>query len=304
VCLRITQTRRFTRGIDGDGTRAFVDKASAQSAKSLLQRPQRDTYAYDFKPPINFLSPAIPALHARIGLPESFPYSTLRRCLIDPSTEKAHSNHNEALSVVGSGLLEYYVSEYLCVRWPRLPMKTQVAALWACTGERALARIAREWGVQSELGVKTAKGGATKVTFEQSPLLVVKPPETEAAKLQFEMKQSMEWETREKAKQGWLEPKGTLEQLEFLKAMDSTEYEQRFVLFALQRFVQSLIGGLYVHSVLHLPSAGTMWERLLTCLGNQGYEIVSQGAHLLSNFTSFITFICAGVPRSRNNSSL
>jgi dsRNA-specific ribonuclease len=244
VCLRICQRRLFSdRRSDQLAEENFVAKATSKSTSSLLKTPQRDTHNYDKKPAVQFTSPAISALHARIGLPSSFPLSTLGRCLTDPSMERNHALHNEALSVIGSGLLEYYVSEYLCIRWPRLPMKTQLAALWAFTGESALARIAKEWGVQSQTTTPAKRG-----QFE-APNLLVKTPTAEEKKWNHDMELNMEWEIREQARQGWLEPRGGKSGRRTLSNLDDKEYEKRFVLFALQRFVQSLVGGVYIHSV-------------------------------------------------------
>jgi dsRNA-specific ribonuclease len=248
VCLRVIQRRNLSgRQIDQNAEEKFIEKATSKSVKDLLKHPQRDVHNYDKKPSVQLSSPAISALHARIGLPASFPLATLTRCLTDPSMEKDHSLHNEALSVVGSGLLEYYVSEYLCVRWPRLPMKTQLAALWAYTGESVLARIAREWGIQSQ-SASTRKKVKSK-DIDTSPKLMVNAPSTEEDKLEYDLDASMEWEIREQARQGWLEPRGSVIRKGFLNSLDDKEYEKRFVLFALQRFVQSVVGGVYVHSV-------------------------------------------------------
>jgi dsRNA-specific ribonuclease len=249
VCLRISQRRCLSsREIDQNAQENFNQKATSKSVNYLLKNPQRDIHNYDKKPSIQFSSPAISALHARIGLPATFPLTTLGRCLTDPSTENDHSLHNEALSVIGSGLLEYYVSEYLCVRWPRLPMKTQLAALWAFTGESALARIARDWGVQSQTAPKQGEKRNPN-DFDNSPRLLVNAPSTEAEKENYDLDKNMEWEVREQARQGWLEPRGKLARKGFLNNLDDKDYEKRFILFALQRFVQSLVGGVYIHSV-------------------------------------------------------
>jgi hypothetical protein len=260
----------------------FIEKAASTSPQRLLKSPQRDTHTYDKKPSVQFSSPAISALHARIGLPETFPLSTLQRCLTDPSMEKDHALHNEALSVLGTGLLEYYVAEYLCVRWPRLTMKTELAALWAYTGESALARIAREWGVKSGT-LSKAEQPPEPPSFEEEnkrkearrwgekpdepekdwkgprpwkidtsiPHLPITTPSTDAEKLENELGIKMEWESREQAKLGWLEPgKGArVSRKGFVSTLNDKEYERRFVLYALQRFVQSLVGGVYAHSV-------------------------------------------------------
>ena len=156
-----------------------------------------------------------------------------------------HNLHNEALSVVGAGLLEYYVTEYLCVRWPRLAMKTQGAALWAYTGESALARIAREWGVQSQSSEerkRKVKGRERRVDMEiEAPKLVVKPPGKEGSTEAKWLGKNMEWEVREQMRMGWVDRTG--------KSLGEWDDENQYQLFGLQRFVQALVGGVYVHSV-------------------------------------------------------
>lgn len=284
ICIRRYAKKAGTeRLVDQHAQEAFIETAASKSPQQLIRAPQRDTHTYDKRPSVQFSSPAISALHARIGLPETFPLSTLQRCLTDPSMEKDHALHNEALSVLGTGLLEYYVSEYLCVRWPRLTMKTQLSALWAYTGESALARIAREWGVKSGTLPKPAQppdppsleeeqdrreakrwGGPPPEEPEKGwkegprpwkmdtsiPHLPVNAPSTDEEKFENEVELNMEWEIREQVRQGWVEGKGGRGSRKgLMSSLDDKEYERRFVLYALQRFVQSLVGGVYVHSV-------------------------------------------------------
>jgi hypothetical protein len=184
------------------------------------------------------------ALHARIGLPASVPLSTLRRCLRDPSLEQEHTAHNEALSVLGSGLLEYYVAEYLCVRWPRLPMSTQLSALWAYTGESALARVAREWGVKSRI----VRAGMQDLEERDVELVVATPGSAEEKATRSYVEDKLEYEVKEQVKAGWIEGRHR-KAGGFGNKVQDEDYEKRFVLFAMQRFVQSLVGGVLVHSV-------------------------------------------------------
>ena len=252
------------------------------SAKELLERPQRDVQSYDEKPPVLFSTPEIPALHSRIGLPSSFPLDTLRRCLTDPSVEKDHSRHNEALSVIGAGIIDYLVAEYLCTRWPRLPMAVQLSALFAYSGEGALARIAREWGIKSE----TAKSAETKRQltedgrevfskgFDPGPRLLVDPPKSEEDRIRGHLKNYYEWEFKERQKLAMIEsgnrpskkvvetsrveeshPKPEKSAQESgreaheMSKEDEQLYQKQYFMFALQRFVQSIVGGVYVHAV-------------------------------------------------------
>lgn len=155
-----------------------------------------------------------------------------------------HQLHNEALSVVGAGLLEYYVTEYLCVRWPRLAMKTQGAALWGYVGESVLARIAREWGVHSQSSEekkRKIKGKEREDTETDTPKLVVRPPTKDGSPEEKLLGREMEWEVREQMKMGWVDRTG--------KSLGEWDDENQYQLLALQRFVQALVGGVYVHSV-------------------------------------------------------
>lgn len=251
-CIRLirhnttsSSSRLNPREADSVASENFIEKSTSQSAAQLLQQPERDVHTYDTKPPVRFTTQSISALHARIGLPVSFPLETLERCLTDPSTVEDHNLHNEALSVVGAGLLEYYVTEYLCVRWPRLAMKTQGAALWGYTGESALARIAREWGVQSQSSEerkRKVKGRERRVDMEiEAPKLVVKPPGKEGSTEAKWLGKNMEWEVREQMRMGWVDRTG--------KSLGEWDDENQYQLFGLQRFVQALVGGVYVHSV-------------------------------------------------------
>ena len=253
LCIRLirhnttsTSVGLSPRQADTEASENFIQQATSKPAGQLLSRPERDTQFYDNKPAIKFSSQSISALHARIGLPSSFPLTSLERCLTDPSTQDDHNLHNEALSVVGAGLLEYYVTEYLCVRWPRLSIKTQGAALWAYTGESALARLAREWGVQSQS--TEDKRPLTKRKQEDSeteaPTLLVRPQKEEKGEKQEAVKE-LEWEVREQMKLGWVDRTG--------KRVGEWDDGNRYQLLALQRFVQALVGGVYVHTVLPYP---------------------------------------------------
>jgi dsRNA-specific ribonuclease len=249
-CIRLIRhnttssaSRLTPRQADAEASENFIAQATSKSPSQLLQQPERDTHIYDNNPAIQFSTQSISALHARIGLPSSFPLATLERCLTDPSTQTDHTLHNEALSVVGAGLLEYYVTEYLCVRWPRLTIKTQGAALWAYTGESALARIAKEWGVESQSteDKKRLGKGKQKNVDSETPRLLVRPPIKEDGK-EAEVGHEMEWEVREQMRMGWVDRNG--------KSLGEWDDVNRYQLLALQRFVQALVGGVYVHSVL------------------------------------------------------
>jgi dsRNA-specific ribonuclease len=53
------------------------------------------------------------------------------------------------LSVLGNSLTGYFAAEYLMVTYPRLPTEVLYAAVGAYVGNRALASLGREWGVEA-----------------------------------------------------------------------------------------------------------------------------------------------------------
>jgi dsRNA-specific ribonuclease len=94
-------------------------------------------------------SAKLSALHARLALPSRFPLETLARCLVDASADPNPSFNNESLSVLGRDVLGYHTSEVIVCRYPRLPMAVTYAVMRAYIGGPALAVITREWGVDN-----------------------------------------------------------------------------------------------------------------------------------------------------------
>ncbi|KAI8953732.1 ribonuclease III domain-containing protein [Xylaria longipes] len=94
-------------------------------------------------------SAKLAALHARLSLSSKIPLQVLARALVDPSAD-AHPRFNNAnLAFVGASLLQYHTSEWLVMKYPRLPMAIMFAAMKGYAGEPALHRIARAWGVEA-----------------------------------------------------------------------------------------------------------------------------------------------------------
>lgn len=89
------------------------------------------------------------ALRARLSLPPRFPLQTLARTLIHPSADPKPAFNNASLSILGRHLLGYYMSEWLMCNYPRLPTPVIFAAVEAYIGPKALAMIAREWGIEA-----------------------------------------------------------------------------------------------------------------------------------------------------------
>ncbi|KAF2401984.1 ribonuclease III, partial [Trichodelitschia bisporula] len=102
-------------------------------------------------PPVSAASTSakLAALHARLSLPAQVPLQTLARTLVDPTADPDSRFNNESLSILGRDLLGYYTAEYLICNYPRLPMDVLFAAQAAYVGPKALATIAREWGVEA-----------------------------------------------------------------------------------------------------------------------------------------------------------
>ncbi|KAF8536040.1 ribonuclease III domain-containing protein [Trichophaea hybrida] len=94
-------------------------------------------------------SAKLPALHARLNLHPNYPIQTLARALVDPSADKNPRFTNQNLTTLGNTLTGYYAAEYLMVTYPRLPTEVLYAAVSAYVGNKALASLGREWGIES-----------------------------------------------------------------------------------------------------------------------------------------------------------
>lgn len=94
-------------------------------------------------------SAKLAALRSRLSLPPRFPLKTLARTLVHPSADPNPAFNNASLALLGSNLLGYYTTEHLLCNYPRLPMSVVFAAQYAYTGPKALATIAREWGIEA-----------------------------------------------------------------------------------------------------------------------------------------------------------
>ncbi|KAL6453312.1 MRPL3 54S ribosomal protein L3 [Candida maltosa Xu316] len=95
-------------------------------------------------------SPPLVALHNRLHLPESFKFSTLSQCLnlVSKTDETGGLANNYGLNILGKSLLTYYVTEYLLITYPRLPMVIHNAAVNSLMGNEALSEIGQSWGVE------------------------------------------------------------------------------------------------------------------------------------------------------------
>ena len=111
-------------------------------------------------------------LHKRLSLPKEFTYSNLARCLtcrssklpsdpmkVDlatrpeafPSTVQTNDLcDNYGLNIFGKNLLTFQVTNYLLLKYPRLPTVVLNAAIDSYISQSTLANIARSWGVEIE----------------------------------------------------------------------------------------------------------------------------------------------------------
>lgn len=93
-------------------------------------------------------APGLQTLAARMGL-QDIPYSTLARTLIT-DTSGLRFAHNSGLAGFGKSLLAFYTYEHFMLNYPRLPQRVLRHAVDVYTAPRALAEIAKMWGVQTE----------------------------------------------------------------------------------------------------------------------------------------------------------
>lgn len=101
------------------------------------------------------LIPSIIALHARLGLPESYQYSTLVKALTCPTSKHDVIASNQQLSILGAHILSFYVTEYLIANYPRLPLSVLRAATDAFIGNYSLYDVAKNtWGISEDSSSK------------------------------------------------------------------------------------------------------------------------------------------------------
>jgi dsRNA-specific ribonuclease len=109
-------------------------------------------------------SPPLVALHSRLNLPSTYSLSTLSQALNLVKHGDGLAN-NFGLNVLGKNLLSYYVSEYLLMKYPRLPMLIHNAAVDSLMGADTLYEIGKSWGIQSDGSTKLSKFLANESEF-------------------------------------------------------------------------------------------------------------------------------------------
>ncbi|KAB5572465.1 ribonuclease III domain-containing protein [Coniochaeta sp. 2T2.1] len=126
----------------------FADPTENMARFPPLDPTSKTSAAYPSPLPSRSLKSAkLAALHARLSLSEKIPLQTLGRCLVDSTADTNRQFNNASLAFLGHTLINYHVSEYLMVRYPRLPMGIMYSAVAAYAGPDALHTVARQWGV-------------------------------------------------------------------------------------------------------------------------------------------------------------
>ena len=149
--LRLQPTTRHL-----SAARLLRQQAQAVSIPGEESSPQKNPPQYGYKTLCKFPSPPpdippsakLSALHARLLLSQRLPLQTLARCLVDASADPDKRFNNSSLMVLGTDLLDYFTTEEMICRYPRLPTAVLDAVRKAYVGERTLATVAREWGVE------------------------------------------------------------------------------------------------------------------------------------------------------------
>lgn len=170
-------------------------------------------------------SPPLVALHSRLNLPTEYSYSTLSQALNMNKYDGLVNNFG--LNILGKSLLSYYVSEYLLVQYPRLPMAVHNSAVDAYMGVETLHEIGKFWGIEVDRTTKLEK------------YLAQEPEVLKYGRLRF---------TSEEEKNEINEPGVTTLSEAEAKTVDpaSNEYISREA-EAYASAVRSIIGGLYTH---------------------------------------------------------
>ncbi|KAG0677485.1 hypothetical protein C6P40_002652 [Pichia californica] len=103
------------------------------------------------------LIPSIVSLHARLQLSPDYKYSTLVKSLSCPIDSNSNFN-NQQLSIFGSHILSFYVSEYLLTNYPRLPISILKSTIDSYIGNFSLYDIAKNsWGIDEDSTSKLEK---------------------------------------------------------------------------------------------------------------------------------------------------
>ncbi|KAA8916281.1 hypothetical protein TRICI_001563 [Trichomonascus ciferrii] len=123
-------------------------------------------------------SPRLLALHSRLGLEESFAYSTLGRALICRSADLKFAD-NAGMARFGKELISLYVHEYFTVKYPRLPPTVLKHVVGLYSSVKSLARVGSNMGVEVDSRPPLARYLAEEKDEDLLGKLVYTPETTE-----------------------------------------------------------------------------------------------------------------------------
>ncbi|ODV84035.1 hypothetical protein CANARDRAFT_29487 [[Candida] arabinofermentans NRRL YB-2248] len=96
------------------------------------------------------LIPSIITLHARLNLSSNYEHATLVRALTCPMEDNTYVD-NQQMSLFGSSLLSFHVTEYLLSNYPRLPISILKNATEALIGDYSLYDVAKNsFGIEED----------------------------------------------------------------------------------------------------------------------------------------------------------
>lgn len=199
----------------------FMLQRKNKISVDMVRNMSRKVEKHDISKFMNNISAKLFALHARLNLGSKFSNVTLVRAFVDFRVANGLEliPNNQGLSILGTCITHYFVSEYLITRWPRLPYKIIKSALWGYCGTKALTKVGREWGLETsdkEVNVfpDFSENELNQVVFEILS-------EARNGKLVFKRK-------------GWIP--------DYILPKDNEHLEN-----VISRTVMSIIGGIYLH---------------------------------------------------------
>ncbi|KAK6460633.1 hypothetical protein DFJ63DRAFT_236704 [Scheffersomyces coipomensis] len=177
-------------------------------------------------------SPPLVALHSRLNLSSQYSLSTLSQALNLNKFDDGLAN-NYGLNILGKNLLSYYVSEYLLVKYPRLPMPIHNVAVDSLMGSKALYQIGKIWGIEVDKSSKL-----DKYLSQESEFL-------KYGKLRYLTEERLD---NNEAESGVYELSS--EEITNLKSNNNTASSSSFISDEVEAYgsaVRAIIGGLYTH---------------------------------------------------------
>ncbi|KAI4257707.1 MAG: hypothetical protein LQ352_001547 [Teloschistes flavicans] len=208
-------------------------------------------------------SAKLAALHARLALSPRLPIETLARCLVDSTADPNPDFNNDSLAHLGRNLVSYYTSEAILCRYPRLPTAVVFAAMSAYVGPKTLTQITKEWGVEivAEPGGEVDPG-YLQCKREDSMLIQKRSPDSDddtAAKVAEGQPKIVGGANRPNPGRTWRRGVSSMtvyddefgDLLPGDKGTSGRQDATTTVEDACKRFVQAVMGAIYLHRGKH-----------------------------------------------------